>query len=45
MLLGRLPASVLQGRYVPGGWDLLAFVLVFAFFISSATPRALHFAC
>jgi NitT/TauT family transport system permease protein len=36
MLLGRLPASVLQGRYVPGGWDLLAFVLVFAFFIYAA---------
>jgi NitT/TauT family transport system permease protein len=33
MRLDRLPASVLRTRYVPGGWDLLAFVLVFAFFI------------
>jgi NitT/TauT family transport system permease protein len=33
MLLGRLPISVLRTRYVPGGWDVLAFVLVFAFFI------------
>jgi NitT/TauT family transport system permease protein len=36
MRLDRLPASVLRGRYVPGGWDLLAFVLVFAFFIYAA---------
>jgi NitT/TauT family transport system permease protein len=36
MLLDRLPASVLRSRYVPGGWDLLAFVLVFAFFIYAA---------
>ena len=33
MPLTRLPISVLRTRYVPGGWDLLAFVLVFAFFI------------
>jgi NitT/TauT family transport system permease protein len=36
MRLDRLPASVLRTRYVPGGWDLLAFVLVFAFFIYAA---------
>jgi NitT/TauT family transport system permease protein len=29
----RLPISVLRTRYVPGGWDLIAFVLVVAFFI------------
>ena len=33
MLLDRLPISVLRHRYVPGGWDVLAFVLVFAFFV------------
>src|ERR1700719_577930 len=33
MRIDRLPISVLRTRYVPGGWDLLAFVLVFAFFI------------
>jgi NitT/TauT family transport system permease protein len=33
MRIERLPISVLRTRYVPGGWDLLAFVLVFAFFI------------
>ena len=33
MRLDRLPISVLRTRYVPGGWDVLAFVLVFAFFI------------
>jgi len=33
MRLDRLPISVLRTRYVPGGWDLLAFVLVFAFLI------------
>jgi len=33
MRLDRLPISVLRTRYVPGGWDLLAFLLVFAFFI------------
>jgi NitT/TauT family transport system permease protein len=31
--IDRLPISVLRTRYVPGGWDLLAFVLVFALFI------------
>jgi NitT/TauT family transport system permease protein len=36
MLLGRLPISVLRTRYIPGGWDVLAFVLVFAFFIYAA---------
>jgi NitT/TauT family transport system permease protein len=36
MRLERLPISVLRTRYVPGGWDLLAFVLVFAFFIYAA---------
>ena len=36
MRLDRLPISVLKHRYVPGGWDLLAFVLVFAFFIYAA---------
>src|SRR5467141_1498156 len=33
MRIERLPISVLRTRYVPGGWDLLAFVLVFAFFV------------
>jgi len=33
MRLARIPISVLRTRYVPGGWDLLAFVLVFALFI------------
>jgi NitT/TauT family transport system permease protein len=33
MRIDRLPISVLRTRYVPGGWDVLAFVLVFAFFI------------
>jgi len=32
-LVDRLPISVLRTRYVPGGWDLLAFVLVFTFFV------------
>jgi NitT/TauT family transport system permease protein len=36
MRLDRLPISVLKTRYVPGGWDLLAFVLVFAFFVYAA---------
>ena len=36
MRLDRLPISVLRTRYVPGGWDLLAFVLVFAFFVYAA---------
>ncbi|HLY51901.1 MAG TPA: ABC transporter permease subunit, partial [Steroidobacteraceae bacterium] len=33
MRLDRLPISVLRTRYVPGGWDVLAFVLIFVFFI------------
>jgi NitT/TauT family transport system permease protein len=33
MRIERLPISVLRTRYVPGGWDVLAFVLVFAFFV------------
>ncbi len=33
MRIDRLPISVLRNRYVPGGWDVLAFILVFAFFI------------
>src|ERR1700694_1468387 len=33
MRLDRLPISVVRTRYVPGGWDLLAFVLVAAFFV------------
>ncbi|MGC1728806.1 MAG: ABC transporter permease subunit, partial [Steroidobacteraceae bacterium] len=36
MRLDRLPISVLKTRYVPGGWDLLAFILVFAFFVYAA---------
>ena len=32
-VIERLPISVLRTRYVPGGWDVLAFVLVFAFFV------------
>jgi len=36
MLLDRLPISVLRTRYVPGGWDVLAFLLVFVFFIYCA---------
>jgi NitT/TauT family transport system permease protein len=36
MLLSRLPISVLRTRYVPGGWDVLAFLLVFVFFIYCA---------
>jgi NitT/TauT family transport system permease protein len=36
MRLDRLPISVLRTRYVPGGWDLLAFILVFAFFVYAA---------
>jgi len=36
MRLERLPISVLTTRYVPGGWDVLAFVLVFVFFIYAA---------
>ena len=33
MRIDRVPISVIRDRYVPGGWDLLAFVLVFAFFV------------
>src|SRR5580700_3449359 len=33
MRIDRLPIAVLRNRYVPGGWDVLAFILVFAFFI------------
>src|SRR5205814_10682089 len=33
MRIERLPISVLRTRYVPGGWDLLALVLVFAFLV------------
>src|SRR6476646_8729629 len=33
MLVDRLPISVLRDRYVPGGWDVLAVILVFAFFL------------
>ena len=28
----ELPISVLKNRYVPGRWDVIAFILVFAFF-------------
>jgi NitT/TauT family transport system permease protein len=33
MRFDRLPISVLRTRYVPGGWDLLAFALVFCLFV------------
>jgi NitT/TauT family transport system permease protein len=33
MRLDRVPISVLKNRFVPGGWDVLAFVLVFALLI------------
>jgi NitT/TauT family transport system permease protein len=37
MRFDRLPIAVLrQTRYIPGGWDVLAFLLVAAFFIYSA---------
>ena len=36
MRLDRLPISLLRNRYVPGGWDVLAFLLVFVFFIYCA---------
>ena len=36
MRFERLPIAVLRTRYVPGGWDLLAFALVFVFFIYCA---------
>src|SRR5262252_316638 len=40
MRLDRLPISVLRTRYVPGGWDVLAFALVVAFLVYAA--RAAH---
>ena len=36
MRLERLPIAVLRTRYVPGGWDVLAFLLVFVFLIYCA---------
>jgi NitT/TauT family transport system permease protein len=33
MRLDRLPISVLKTRFIPGGWDVLAFMLIFAFLI------------
>jgi NitT/TauT family transport system permease protein len=33
MRLDRLPISVLKTRFTPGGWDVLAFVLIVAFLI------------
>jgi len=33
MRLDRLPISVLKTRFIPGGWDVLAFVIVFAFLV------------
>jgi NitT/TauT family transport system permease protein len=36
MRFDRLPIAVLRTRYVPGGWDVLAFALVFLFFIYCA---------
>ena len=36
MRLERVPISVLTTRYVPGWWDVLAFLLVFVFFIYAA---------
>jgi NitT/TauT family transport system permease protein len=36
MRIDRLPISVLTTRFVPGAWDVLAFALVFAFFIYAA---------
>jgi NitT/TauT family transport system permease protein len=33
MLLDRLPISILRTRFVPSKWDVLAFLLVLAFFI------------
>ncbi|HXY96602.1 MAG TPA: ABC transporter permease subunit [Steroidobacteraceae bacterium] len=36
MRFERLPIAVLRTRYVPGGWDVLAFILVFAFFVYCA---------
>ncbi|HEV2228810.1 MAG TPA: ABC transporter permease subunit [Steroidobacteraceae bacterium] len=36
MRFERLPIAVLRTRYVPGGWDVLAFILVFAVFLYCA---------
>ncbi len=36
MRFDRLPIAVLRTRYVPGGWDVLAFALVFVFLIYCA---------
>jgi NitT/TauT family transport system permease protein len=36
MRFERVPISVLTTRYVPGWWDVLAFMLVFVFFIYAA---------
>jgi len=36
MRFERLPIAVLRTRYVPGGWDMLAFILVVAFFVYCA---------
>jgi NitT/TauT family transport system permease protein len=36
MRLERLPISVLTTRMMPSGWDVLAFLLVFAFFVYCA---------
>ena len=33
MLLDRLPISILRNRFVPTRWDVLAFLLVLAFFV------------
>jgi NitT/TauT family transport system permease protein len=33
MLLDRLPISILRNRFVPSRWDVLAFLLVLAFFM------------
>jgi NitT/TauT family transport system permease protein len=33
MRLDRLPISVLKTRFIPGGWDVLAFMLVFALLV------------
>jgi NitT/TauT family transport system permease protein len=36
MRFERLPIAVLRTRYAPGGWDVLAFILVAAFFVYCA---------
>jgi NitT/TauT family transport system permease protein len=33
MLLDRLPISILRNRFIPSRWDVLAFLLVLAFFV------------